>query len=54
MNLTSIEKYYWYKEHEKEIEGFFEKCFQEWFKEYINKLPDIKNVGNVDFSILNN
>lgn len=49
--MTSIEKYYWYKEHEKEIEAFFMECFEKWFEEYINKLPDIKNI---DFSIINN
>ena len=43
--MTSIEKYYWYKEHEKEIEVFFEKYFKKWFEEYISKLPDIKDVG---------
>ena len=44
--MTSIEKYYWYKEHEKEIEKFFKECFQEWFKEYINKFVDIKEGAN--------
>ena len=43
--MSFPEKYYWYKEHEEEIEAFFIKCFKEWFKEYINKLPDIKNIG---------
>ena len=42
--MTSIEKYYWYKEHEKEIETFFIECFEKWFKEYISKLSDIKDV----------
>lgn len=51
--MTTIEKYYWYKEHEKEIEAFFIECFEKWFKEYIDKLPDIKDVGKCDFSILN-
>ena len=48
--MIQIEKYYWYKEHEEEIEAFFKECFEEWFEEYISKLPDIKNVI---FSILN-
>ena len=43
--MTSAEKYYWYKEHEQEIEEFFEKIFQEWLKKYIDKLADIKNIG---------
>lgn len=43
-NMTSIEKYNWYKEHEKEIETFFKEGFEEWFEEYINKLPNIKDV----------
>ena len=51
--MTSIEKYYWYKKHEEEIEAFFMKCFEEWFKKYISKLPDIKDVENIDFSIWN-
>ena len=44
LNMTSIEKYNWYKEHEEEIEAFFKECFKEWFEEYISKLPDIKDV----------
>jgi len=52
--MTSIEKHYWYKEHEEEIEALFTKYFEEWVKEYISKLPNIKDVGKVDFSILNN
>ena len=51
--MTSIEKYYWYKEHEEEIEAFFRESFEKWFEEYISKLPNIKNAGKVDFSILN-
>ena len=43
-NMTLIEKYYWYKSHEKEIEKIFEEYFQEWFEEYISKLADIKQI----------
>ena len=43
--MTSIEKYYWYKEHEEEIETFFKEGFEEWFEEYISKLPNIKDIG---------
>ena len=49
-----VQKYYWYKEHEEEIEAFFTKCFKEWFKEYINKLPNIQDIGKSDSNILNN
>lgn len=45
-----VEKYYWYKEHEEEIEAFFKNTFEEWFKEYISKLPDIKDVEKVDYN----
>jgi hypothetical protein len=54
--MTSIEKYYWYKEHEKEIEAFFTECFEEWFKEYIDKLPDIGEINKkpkIDFDNFN-
>lgn len=30
--MTPIEKYYWYKEHEKEIEAFFIECFENGLK----------------------
>ena len=43
--MTTIEKYYWYKEYEEKIEAFFIECFEEWFKEYISKLPYIKDIG---------
>lgn len=52
--MTSVEKYYWYKEHEKEIEAFFIECFKKWFEEYISKLPDIKDVGFQYFEQVNN
>ena len=49
--MNSVEKYYWYKEHEEEIETLFIECFKKLFEEYISKFPDI---DNVDFSTINN
>lgn len=42
--LTSVEKYYWYKEHEEEIEKIFQECLREWLEECINKFVDIKDM----------
>ena len=42
--MKSIEKYYWYKEHEKEIEELFKECFEKWLEEYIDKLADIRDI----------
>ena len=43
--MTSAFLMNWYKEQEKEIEAFFKEYFNKLFEEYINKLPDIKDVG---------
>lgn len=42
--MTQIEKYYWYKEHEKEIEAFLKECFEEWFEEYISMFCNISDI----------
>lgn len=51
--MTLIEKYYWYKEHEEEIETLFIEYFKNGLKNILINYQILKMLENIDFSILN-